>query len=388
MPLLSRSDRSNKKLAVIPFIELTILVVFACLPLILGIIWSEDDSFFWIVFSTKVMILGLFGLSFDLVWGYGGILSFGQALFFGGAGYVVAVLSRDFAVSSLFVVLPIAISVGLVLAALLAAFLLIGRKPPSLIFIALGSLTGSYVAERLARAWYYLGGQNGVSVTEVLTIGDQPLYEGTGFYYLVFGFLLVVYIGCRLLVRSQFGLVLAGARQREERTTFLGYQVHVSKAVMFTLGGAIAGLAGGLYAFHEGFLENYFIFGLHENYTSKKVFKTLEKESRIKYNTFEELYVRCEKGFDFEIKEAIDFVKPSKFGLEIDMDSIEGMPSSAITSSGLPLNTVREIIFKSKKAKNISYLHICEAAPIMENEREKNLVGKAIAYLVSDFIRK
>ncbi|MEH6705907.1 MAG: formimidoylglutamase [Galbibacter orientalis] len=142
------------------------------------------------------------------------------------------------------------------------------------------------------------------------------------------------------------------------------------------------------YAFHEGFLENYFIFGLHENYTSKKVFKTLEKEPRIKYNTFEELYVRCEKGFDFEIKEAIDFVKPSKFGLEIDMDSIEGMPSSAITSSGLPLNTVREIIFKSKKAKNISYLHICEAAPIMENEREKNLVGKAIAYLVSDFIRK
>ena len=104
MALLSRSDGSNKKLAVIPFIELTILVVFACLPLILGIIWSEDDSFFWIVFSTKVMILGLFGLSFDLVWGYGGILSFGQALFFGGAGYVVAVLSRDFAVSSLFVV--------------------------------------------------------------------------------------------------------------------------------------------------------------------------------------------------------------------------------------------------------------------------------------------
>ena len=254
MALLSRSDGSNKKLAVIPFIELAILVVFACLPLILGIIWSEDDSFFWIVFSTKVMILGLFGLSFDLVWGYGGILSFGQALFFGGAGYVVAVLSRDFAVSSLFVVLPIAISVGLVLAALLAAFLLIGRKPPSLIFIALGSLTGSYVAERLARAWYYLGGQNGVSVTEVLTIGDQPLYEGTGFYYLVFGFLLVVYIGCRLLVRSQFGLVLAGARQREERTTFLGYQVHVNKAVMFTLGGAIAGLAGGLYAFHEGFV--------------------------------------------------------------------------------------------------------------------------------------
>lgn len=249
-----KNDGMTKKFAVIPAIELTILAIFASLPLILGIIWSEDDSFFWIVFSTKVMILSLFGLSFDLVWGYGGLMSFGQALFFGGAGYVVAVLSRDFAVSSLFVVLPISIAVGLFLAAVLAAFLLIGRKPPSLIFIALGSLTGSYVAERLARAWYYLGGQNGVSVTEVLTIGGQPLYEGKGFYYLVFGFLLIVYIGCRLVVRSQFGLVLAGARQREDRTTFLGYHVHMSKAVMFTLGGAIAGLAGGLYAFHEGFV--------------------------------------------------------------------------------------------------------------------------------------
>lgn len=254
MAFIGRGVGANKRLGVIPVIELSLLVVFAFLPLILGIIWSEDDSFFWVVFSTKVMILSLFGLSFDLVWGYGGLMSFGQALFFGGAGYVVAVLSRDYALSSIFVVLPISIAVGLVLAAALAAFLLVGRTPPSLIFIALGSLTGSYVAERLARAWYYLGGQNGVSVTEALTIGGEPLYEGTGFYYLVFGFLLVVYIGCRLLVRSQFGLVLAGARQREDRTTFLGYRVHLNKAVMFMLGGAIAGLAGGLYAFHEGFV--------------------------------------------------------------------------------------------------------------------------------------
>ncbi|WP_417444327.1 formimidoylglutamase [Joostella sp.] len=142
------------------------------------------------------------------------------------------------------------------------------------------------------------------------------------------------------------------------------------------------------YAFHEGFLENYFIFGLHENYTSKKIFKLLEKELRIKYNTFEELYVRKERGFDFEIKEAIDFVKADKFGLEIDLDAIEGMPSSAITSSGLSINTVREMIFKCKKSKNISYLHICEGAPNLDNEVEKMKVGKSIAYLVSDFIRK
>ncbi len=260
MAILNRVARAGSgpggRLGVIPVIELALLVLFAALPLLLSLVWTADDSFFWIVFTTKVLILGLFGLSFDLVWGYAGMLSFGQALFFGGSGYVVAVMSRDLEVSSIFIVLPVAVLVGLVLALLLGAFLLIGRKPPSLIFVALGSLTGSYAAERLARAWYYLGGQNGVSIPYdmPLKVGAYELREGLGFYYLAFGFLVAVYVGCRFLVRSQFGLVLAGIRQHEERVTFFGYRVQMSKAIIFALGGAIAGLSGGLYAFHEGFV--------------------------------------------------------------------------------------------------------------------------------------
>ena len=258
MTILNRVARArpgtSSRLSRLLTIELVVFVLFALMPLLLGLVWSEDDSFFWIVFTTKVLILSLFALSFDLAWGYAGLMSFGQALFFGGAGYVVAVMSRDLGVSSIFIVLPVAVAVGLVLAMLLAAFLLTGSKTPSIIFVAFGSLTGSYAGERLARAWYYLGGQNGVSVTKALTIGDMPLYEGVGFYYLAFGFLVVVYVGCRFLVRSQFGLVLAGIREREERITFLGYKVQLTRAIIFTLSGAIAGLGGGLYAFHEGFV--------------------------------------------------------------------------------------------------------------------------------------
>ncbi|MDG3582338.1 formimidoylglutamase [Galbibacter pacificus] len=142
------------------------------------------------------------------------------------------------------------------------------------------------------------------------------------------------------------------------------------------------------YAFHEGFLNNYYIFGIHENYTSKKIFKAIEKKKKIKYSTFEDLFIRRDKGFDFELNEAIDFIKTEKYGLEIDMDSIEGMPSSARTSSGLSLNMVREIVFKGKKSKNNAYIHICEAAPNTKNNTEITQVGKAIAYLVSDYIRK
>ena len=102
--------RIGRRFRVITIIELSMLVVFAFLPLLLGAVWSADDSFFWIVFATKVLILSLFGLSFDLVWGFGGMLSFGQALFFGGSGYVVAVLARDLDVSSAFIVIAILIS--------------------------------------------------------------------------------------------------------------------------------------------------------------------------------------------------------------------------------------------------------------------------------------
>lgn len=142
------------------------------------------------------------------------------------------------------------------------------------------------------------------------------------------------------------------------------------------------------WAIAEGFLDKYFIFGLHENYTSKKIFAKMDKVSTIAFNTFEELFVRKEKGIDFEINEAIAFVKGGKFGLEVDMDAIANMPSSARTPSGLSLEMVRSMVFKASRQKNVAYLHICEAAPNPEDKTEMTMTGKAIAYLVTDFIRK
>jgi len=70
------------------------------------------------------------------------------------------------------------------------------------------------------------------------------LVEGPTFYYLVLAVLVAVYLVCRWLVRSQFGLVLAGLRENEERIAYFGYNVQHIKLIVFTLGGAIAGLAG------------------------------------------------------------------------------------------------------------------------------------------------
>jgi branched-chain amino acid transport system permease protein len=237
---------TRDRVAILPVLEVAVLGVGLVLPHLL--------EHFWVVLATRIAIVCLVALSFDVLWGYAGIMSFGQALFYGTAAYSAALLARDLGITSIFVIVPVCTVIGLVLALVMAWFLLLGRHPPSLIFVGLGTLTGSYAADRLARGWYYLGGQNGIPSIPPLTAGSYAIVEGPAYYYLALGTLVAIYGLCRVLVRSQFGLVLAGIRQREDRITFLGYRVQHYKALIFTLAGGICGLAGGLIAFHDGFV--------------------------------------------------------------------------------------------------------------------------------------
>ena len=138
------------------------------------------------------------------------------------------------------------------------------------------------------------------------------------------------------------------------------------------------------YAYAEGFLKNYFIFGLHENYTSDKLFKTFDKLKSIKYNTFESLEIRKELEFKEELKRALNHVSNAPFGIEIDCDAIENIPSSASTPSGFSVNKTRRFLNEFAKHNNACYLHICEAAP---GKKTNTKVGKLITYLITDFIK-
>ena len=138
------------------------------------------------------------------------------------------------------------------------------------------------------------------------------------------------------------------------------------------------------YAFAEGFLKNYFIFGLHENYTSDTLFKTLKKIKNLKYNTYEAIEVRNESEFNAEVKIALDHVAEKRFGIEIDCDAIENIPSSAMTPSGFSVKQARQFVHSFGQHENATYLHICEAAPTKKTETK---VGKLITYLITDFIR-
>ena len=142
------------------------------------------------------------------------------------------------------------------------------------------------------------------------------------------------------------------------------------------------------YAFIEGFLHKYFVFGLHENYTSNKILKTIKKlKKRIGYNTFEAIEIRKELDFDKELKRAASFIKNKPIGIEIDCDAIINMPSSAMTPSGFNANQVREFVSYFGSQNEVKYLHVCEFAPSLGTEQQAIQGAKLISYLITDFIR-
>ena len=134
-------------------------------------------------------------------------------------------------------------------------FLLLGRRPPTTIFVALGTLTGSYAAERLVSGWQYVGAGNGLSSVKLLQTRDPTSSsKASNSIRWRCAVLLLVYLVCRFLVRSQLGLVLAGMRQNEERLAFLGYRVQVFKALVFSFAGMIAGLSRRALQLSQGFI--------------------------------------------------------------------------------------------------------------------------------------
>lgn len=237
---------SGKTRRIMPILEIGVLLGLLLVP--------QVTSNFHTIIASRMLILAILAISFDLCWGYSGIMTFGQALFFGMAGYAAALLANKAGFVQIWGIVPITMLVGLVGSFLVGWFLLLGKRTPTIIFVALGTLTTSYAAERLVAGWQWIGAANGISIWDFMKIGSYELEPGMTFYYIILGLLIACYLASRWIVRSQLGLVLAGMRQNEERLAFFGYRVQRFKALVFSFAGMIAGLAGGLYAFHEGFI--------------------------------------------------------------------------------------------------------------------------------------
>ncbi len=211
---------------------------------------------------TLWIAYGLLALSLDFVWGKAGIFSFGQTAMFGLGGYCYGVVAINyFAVTNeSWTALVAAIAIGGFFAALLGYFMFWGRL--SDVYLAIITLAVTLVLYTVmtstAGPQYHigdarLGGFNGMPAIPLLTVslpGGSPTTPLTNYQLYVFAVVAagVVYMGLRLLLAGRFGRVLSGLRENELRMELLGYDVRRSKLAAFTIGGAIAGLGGGLFA--------------------------------------------------------------------------------------------------------------------------------------------
>ncbi|PHR47715.1 MAG: arginase [Fluviicola sp.] len=136
------------------------------------------------------------------------------------------------------------------------------------------------------------------------------------------------------------------------------------------------------YAFSDGFIDKYLVLGLHQRYNSQKIIDDLRGDGHT--FTFFEDYIDGHRNLKADIDIFIKERRKQYLGIELDLDCIENMPSSAFSPSGISMETARYYIRKIAQDQKVVYLHLPEGAPL--NESEKVIVGKTLAYLVTDFI--
>jgi len=132
------------------------------------------------------------------------------------------------------------------------------------------------------------------------------------------------------------------------------------------------------YALKENYLNSYLMYGLHQNYNNEAILKQIDTDPKLKAIFFEDILA----GVDFN--NFVNEIGPVA-GLEIDLDCIQNVLSSAETPSGFAVNDIRKLILTS--AKKFSYLHLSEGATRMLDGRVSKLTSKLVAYLVSDFVK-
>lgn len=141
------------------------------------------------------------------------------------------------------------------------------------------------------------------------------------------------------------------------------------------------------YAFDEGFLQKYVIIGLHENYNSQAIIDEISQNPCIQFSFWEDIFLREKMTFKEAILQAIEFTKNNPTGIELDLDCVENILSSAMTPCGISAMQARQYIYQTATLANAAYLHICEGATQLSTGQESTLTGKLICYLVSDFMK-
>lgn len=211
------------------------------------------------VLLTEIMIWGLFALSFDIIYGYTGMLSFGHALFFGVGAYSVAISVIRWEANlwlaillAMLAAMVFAWAVGFLSIRVIGAYFVIITIIFSLVFFF------------LSLNWKWLtGGEDGLAFTPPpISLGffqlsfRHPLTS----YYFVLVFVVGSFLACRAIVNSPLGKVFQVIRENEDRARLIGYKVERYKLISFIIAGTFAGLSGALFAITSRFANVEFLY--------------------------------------------------------------------------------------------------------------------------------
>lgn len=217
------------------------------IPVLLGLllvfppIASATGLEFYTGLITKIMIFALAASSLNLILGYGGMVSFGHAAYFGLGAYAVAILTRE-GVNSAWVIWPVALVLSGLMAFLIGAICLRTRG----VYFIMITLAFAQMIYFLVVSFKQYGGEDGLRARRP----DFGLFElsDTALYYLTLAVLAGVLYSLYRLVNSRFGRVLQAIRENESRAAAIGYPVYRFQLAAFVLAGVLAGLAGVLMA--------------------------------------------------------------------------------------------------------------------------------------------
>lgn len=204
-------------------------------------------SYFYVFIFTEILILGLFAASFNLIFGYTGMLSFGHAAFFGVGSYATALVLIHLEWPFLACLL---VSMGVsALLALVIGFLSVRLDE---VYFAMLTLAFGMMVFAIAYQWRSVtGGSDGLAGFTLGSFGlgiDLTLANPAVYYHVVLAIVAIASLVLYLICRSSFGLILKAIRQNPERVSFAGLNVRTYRLVAFVIAGSFAGLAGGLIA--------------------------------------------------------------------------------------------------------------------------------------------
>ena len=209
---------------------------------------------FAIINLTTVIGLAILALSLALAWGYGGILCFGQTAFFGIGAYAYTIAAINFDGSTWAILVAVASAAAF--AAVLGYFVFWGRV--SDVYLAVITLTVSLILYSLIRRTSgpeykigdaLLGGFNGVTSPPINLPWDAGVFLfPEHVFYVAMAALILAYVFSGWLVGTRFGRVCVSIRENELRAELLGYDTRLYKLGIFTIGAAIAGLGGVIFA--------------------------------------------------------------------------------------------------------------------------------------------